>query len=33
MNFAGANWLASVWFEPKAADTEAVRRRRWWCET
>ena len=28
MNFADTNWLASVYIEPKAADTEAVRRRR-----
>ena len=28
MNFADTNWLASVYIEPKAADAEAVRRRR-----
>ena len=28
MNFADTHWLASVYIEPKAADTEAVRRRR-----
>jgi hypothetical protein len=28
VNFADTNWLASVYIEPEAADTEAVRRRR-----
>ena len=28
MNFANADWLVSVYLEPAAADTEAVRRRR-----
>jgi hypothetical protein len=28
MNFANADWLVSVYLEPVAADTEAVRRRR-----
>jgi hypothetical protein len=28
MNFANADWLVSIYLEPAAADTEAVRRRR-----
>ena len=28
MNFADTNWLASVYIEPQAEDTEAVKRRR-----
>ncbi len=28
MNFADTNWLASVYIEPEAEDTEAVKRRR-----
>jgi predicted nucleic acid-binding protein len=28
MNFADTNWLASVYIEPRAEDTEAVKRRR-----
>lgn len=28
MNFADTNWLASVYIEPHAEDTEAVKRRR-----
>ncbi len=28
MNFADTNWLASVYLEPQAEDTEAVKRRR-----